>query len=513
VRSILLDEDTNSVLSTGQKNTTYFDEALALALHTATQAEAAAFQFALKELSVLPEVSACLRTILLEPNPIIRSKLIGEFEIELLRPQYDTPNWDEIRGKVQSVLALENQIGPRLRALTDHIIFMRAEGPALLAKIDPQLHQAVQESPLIALVARDFNAMFTYLKSSLSDSKLKSSPSVAELEARLLGEIRRRQEDPNILRPKSYSDKKWAKEGVQRQQRYMEVQELAQWLQVVRPDIQSESSSLNVAIRAARQRVAGGITLEASLLEPTISGPFAERKPLSVSDEILPGALIDHPQYGRATVMAVTDEGVVIRAFYSDRDFAEHIVRFDSDMIFPAKTADSGSDIKAPPIRNDAERTAMQDLIDAERMSQKLDPFDENNGETGTISVAKAANQTAIGTNSGMANKTMLLAPDERSIFINMMQDLGLDTKTATKDSQFLHHAELSSLFQLRAMLRESGQPMPAVVELFVDRKTCNSCLPNLAIVAAYLGIFELRIYVRNPNKHGNPRIIRAKGK
>jgi hypothetical protein len=151
----------------------------------------------------------------------------------------------------------------------------------------------------------------------------------------------------------------------------------------------------------------------------------------------------------------------------------------------------------------------MQSRIDDVRADAKVLPF-SNATEAGTISIARGAGVEAIGSNSTLAAWTVTLSHAERNAMAGLMAKMGIDAADTLHDPRFSHHAELASLFELRAELQKAGRPMPEVVELFVDRATCDSCRENLDLVAAYLGIAELRIYTRR-NVGQRPTIIRAR--
>jgi hypothetical protein len=177
---------------------------------------------------------------------------------------------------------------------------------------------------------------------------------------------------------------------------------------------------------------------------------------------------------------------------------------------FPALNTSGEKVPEVVPLRNAVEQQAAQQDIDAYRKQESLLPYAEKS-EHGTVSIARAAGEEGVGTNSTMSARTVNLTHEERADLLAMFKQLGIDWQNTTRDPRFVHHAELASLIELRSDLRKNGKPMPEVVELFVDRDTCDSCCNNLSVIAAYLGIPELRIYTRNQPAGSPPLIIRAR--
>jgi hypothetical protein len=187
-----------------------------------------------------------------------------------------------------------------------------------------------------------------------------------------------------------------------------------------------------------------------------------------------------------------------------------HRIRLSDLDTFPAWNRTDASAVPVVPFRDADQQHAAQAQIDSIRTAERLPPYAEASS-AGTVSIARGAGAEAVGTNSTLAARTVTTTHAERGELVALMRKIGLDPFNTTRDPRFVHHAELASLLELRAELRRTGRPMPEVVELFVDRDTCHSCTQNLSLVAAYLGVAELRIYTRGQPAGSEPLIVRAR--
>ena len=97
----------------------------------------------------------------------------------------------------------------------------------------------------------------------------------------------------------------------------------------------------------------------------------------------------------------------------------------------------------------------------------------------------------------------------DRAAMLAILQHLGLASTSPADANKRQHftHAEFEALYLAH---RELGT-FPDVVELFVDRTTCESCKGNLDAVAAYFGIKELRVYHYEQERGWGPDIYRPR--
>jgi hypothetical protein len=348
--------------------------------------------------------------------------------------------------------------------------------------------RAIKESPALIALARRDPQLFLELETNYFKNKAGRSQAGSDVEDSFVRSL--------MGRARSKSAKN--------AQRAATAQEILKLLAPFLPEIADFRIGLSAAMRAER----GPADLATTRLANMPDFDFEGRVPLLAEDGLVPGMRVDHYAFGRGTVLRVEGDRVDISFSSLGHETVHQIQLSDRDTFRARNRADEA--VPVVPFRSADEQQASQKQINTIRASEHLPPYAENS-EAGTVSIARAGNIEGVGTNSTLAARTVHMTHDERAELMTLMRRIGLDPTNTTRDPRFVHHAELASLFDLRSELRRSGRPMPEVVELFVDRDTCNSCAQNLSLVASYLGVAELRIYTRGQAAGSPPLIIRAR--
>ena len=432
--------------------------------------------------------------MILEPDAKVRQKALFDLSAEQLGKQMESGDidWGFISGTVRNLIVIEGVIGPNLRYMADHLATVAGPNFVLPPGVPAKFAKAVKESPFLASIAKtnpeilqDFEATFFKrdknrvapardVQASLLASKGKLAKSSNDAKIKDAAQLVLDRGDKEIPKRLDYRD------------------------------------ALEQAILVARKEVVTGPTIVAEIPVSPLPKVFDNRTPLSAATDTEPGMIIDHPVHGRGTVTAVHADHVdVVFPGVGKLPQNEQLAYADGQ-IFPARNVGSDKDLEVVPILDSSARQKGQAEIDQVRKDEGFGPYLKK-AEAGTVCIARAGKHKSIGTNSTMSAKSATLHLDERAHLLKLMVAMGLDPHSTTKDPRFLHHAELASLINLRAQIKESGGVMPTVVEMHVDRVTCNSCLKNLSLVAAYLGIEELRVYTRGNMGNGPPLILRAR--
>nr|WP_294815337.1 hypothetical protein [uncultured Sphingomonas sp.] len=221
--------------------------------------------------------------------------------------------------------------------------------------------------------------------------------------------------------------------------------------------------------------------------------PFdPSRTPLKPGDALVPGMRVDHPINGRGTLIEVHGGIAVIR--YDGLPDARVLTPLEGGMVFPARHLMGGGDVPLVPLLSGGPLDTEMARITQFRDENDLPEYVRGD-KTGTVAVAHVGDDHFYGTNSGMPTERTTMTAADIQAMRAIMHALGFADPTASQNTQqHFTHAEFAALYA--ASLRRGT--MPEVVELFVDRDTCESCQNHLDRLAGYFGIKELRVYFFN---------------
>ncbi|WBY06441.1 hypothetical protein PIB19_12625 [Sphingomonas sp. 7/4-4] len=162
--------------------------------------------------------------------------------------------------------------------------------------------------------------------------------------------------------------------------------------------------------------------------------------------------------------------------------------------MFPARHLMGGGDVPLVPLLSGGPLDTEMARITQFRDENDLPEYVRGD-KTGTVAVAHVGDDHFYGTNSGMPTERTTMTAADIQAMRAIMHALGFADPTASQNTQqHFTHAEFAALYA--ASLRRGT--MPEVVELFVDRDTCESCQNHLDRLAGYFGIKELRVYFFN---------------
>ncbi|MFM2409981.1 MAG: hypothetical protein RL481_809, partial [Pseudomonadota bacterium] len=435
---------------------------------------------------------ARLINMLMEPDAQVRQRMLFDLSADQLDQQMQAGNvdWDHISGTVRNLIVIEGVIGPSIRSLAEHMA-MISDPNYVPPNAPAKFTKAIAESPFLHSLAISHPQILADFETRYFRNNANRSASGDEVETALINTARALANfstDANI-------------QALGRAILDLHDQRS--------PAVLSYRDALELAINVARAEIAGGPSIQRGLALPALPKDFTDRVPISNATS-KPGMIVDHPVHGRGTIVAVGSDHVDVIFPGLGKNPAPTRLNFAQGEVFPARNPGAATDLPVVPILNPTQRQQGQADIDHIRTQEGFGNY-ERKAEAGTVSIARAGNFEAVGTNSTMAAKSATLSHNERADLLRMMVAMGLDPHSTTNDPRFVHHAELASLVNLRAAIREAGGTMPTVVDLHVDRATCNSCLKNLSLVAAYLGIEELRVYTRGNMGDGAPLIVRGR--
>jgi hypothetical protein len=228
----------------------------------------------------------------------------------------------------------------------------------------------------------------------------------------------------------------------------------------------------------------------ASAIGPPITDPAAVR----------PGLRVDHANGNRGTVVEVVG-GVAHVHFDGEPDTTVHQVPIAGGEL--NRSLEPNALFGDPPeIRDPIFAKARLDEVRDHRVAAGLPPYGKTSG--GTAAMVQINGKSFHGTNSRLDPGNYSLPKEaRRRLFDHLKDKFGLKA-AHLGDAQFISHAEGEAL--LRAFL-EFGS-LPEVVEIYVDRETCDFCEKDLSRIARMLGVKELRIYQLDTTKP-NPLIMR----
>jgi hypothetical protein len=461
----------------------HYDRALGLALEHAPTDVAAQLREAIPRLAEVG--SDTVARYVLEPTMEGRVTMRDAIAVRLVAEGVPPAR---VRGILRELVAFEAQAGARTRTIASHLESTSASQAALPA-VSARMARAVQESPILAALAARNPQLFQELEAKYFHRKPTRSQAGRDVELSFMKSLEGT--------ARSTSPKTAARAAAARA--------ILDELQPLR----SRIGDFRVGLEAALISERGAGELAPSRFANMPDADFEGRVPIIKGDPLEPGTRVDHYHYGRGTVVRVDGDHVDI-SFSSFGQDQTHRIRLSDLDTFPAWNRTDASAVPVVPFRDADQQHAAQAQIDSIRTAERLPPYAEASS-AGTVSIARGAGAEAVGTNSTLAARTVTTTHAERGELVALMRKIGLDPFNTTRDPRFVHHAELASLLELRAELRRTGRPMPEVVELFVDRDTCHSCTQNLSLVAAYLGVAELRIYTRGQPAGSEPLIVRAR--
>lgn len=189
-------------------------------------------------------------------------------------------------------------------------------------------------------------------------------------------------------------------------------------------------------------------------------------------------------------------------------------IHFDGDpddLLHPILIADGGLNqshepnpqFGDPPEVRDAQyaKDRFDELAD-HRTTAGYPVYREN--APGTVAMVQLNGKTFHGISSGLDPANYSLPVEARRRLVERLRDkFGLTAKHLG-EAEFVSHAEAEAL--LRAF--DHFGALPEVVEIYVDRETCDPCEADLKRIARMLGVKELRIYQFDTHK-ANPLIMR----
>ncbi len=433
----------------------------------------------------LPEIApSVVASYILESNvdarTVARQAIADKLEAQGLPKK-------RIQGILRELGALEKRIGGPTRAIADLLHAGELADPTAAA-VPANMQRAVAHSPALAVLAARDPQLFAAIAAKYF-KKFNVAEAGADAETFFFQKLKDQSE---LKSPKNAG----------------RAANAASLLAAMEPMRGLEIGDFRSGLTAAVAHLRGPQDVTGSPFDNRVDTDFESRKPLGKDDAIVPGMRVDNSVSGRGTVMKV--DGDVIRILLDAPGAGEVEVSLSALNTFAARNLSGERDPQVVPLRDKDHQDSAQKDIDRYRREESLPAYVEAT-EAGTVSIARAAGAEGVGTNSTLAARTVNLTHQERTDLLGLLKALGLDPNATTNDPRFVHHAEIASLIELRGELRKAGKPMPEVVELFVDRATCESCGPNLSLVAAYLGIPELRIYTRGQAAGSPPLIIRAR--
>ena len=151
-------------------------------------------------------------------------------------------------------------------------------------------------------------------------------------------------------------------------------------------------------------------------------------------------------------------------------------------------------------------------IVASHRVSEGLPEYVQQDGKTGTVAHTKVNEKIHYGYNSKIdenhprldGTKRYSLSLEERREWFVRMKEKGLLPQLRSlADAQFLSHAEAETLIKAS----KEGK-LPKVIEMYVDRVTCNNCRLYLPALAKELGVEKLNIYYHLKDNPGFKQVV-----
>ncbi len=228
--------------------------------------------------------------------------------------------------------------------------------------------------------------------------------------------------------------------------------------------------------------------------------PEAIGPPITDPAQVRRGLRVDHSDGRRGTVMKI-ENGEAHIHFDGNPDKVLHVIPVAQGGL--NQSHEPNPQFGDPPeIRDPAYAAKRYDELAAQRKAAGYPPYRENG--PGTAAMVQLNGETFHGTNSKLDPGNYALPIEARRRLVDRLrEEFGLAAKHLG-EAEFVSHAEAEAL--LRAF--EHFGSLPEVVEIYVDRETCDSCQGDLNRIARMLGVKELRIYQLDTKKE-NPLIMR----
>ena len=358
--------------------------------------------------------------------------------------------------------------GQALRIEYEHAVRLAAIGNQL-DKLPPQVRTWAAESPVLLLFAmRDpvrLEQLFTRFVAKNSGASLTS----LEFERHVL--TKERKGDAAL-----YVD-----------------------LRTVKADRPGEDRARSLMV--TRQQTQGFTYRAPEAAEPLPPPGTQPHRPIETPDQLAKGLRVDHPQHGRGTVESVVN-GVAHIHFDSDPPGVQRQVAHADDKL--SRAADPDPRFGDPPPHRDNKH--IQDEIDEimDFRSSALLPEFSQDADTGTVARIVLGGEVFHGTSAGLDPPNYSLRNKRRQeIFDRLRTEFGLKVPDdLSQNAMFLGHAEAEAML----LAYDHFGRLPEVLEIYVDRSTCNDCRNNMVLLARMLGVKEVRVYYRNQT---NPPLVR----
>lgn len=457
------------------------------------------------------------RAIAMTPSPEVQEKLRGLFDamepqhgliVEYLSARTQAERQQilqrerralrEVRGGASQfenltrrLTFLSEFVGAPFRVTVEHLAELHQIGlptvPGLTPAAEARLQRFMLESPLILHLVRTESHLVGPLLANFRKT------SAVEFESHIEQQLRKKGLDPQA-RARLGETFPWLLGGVARSS--------------VRQDLTgvARGTTEMLGYEPGDRHASGDLPIgpHVDLLDP-------RHPPIQPTEQLELGTRVIHPDYGEGTVVAVTNGLAEVK--FTSSNPAKAIPTFvplEFGTLFRLRDPMTGGELPVIPIRVDGELQSEFQRLRDYRVEQGVGPYIGGKGDTGTVAVARVGDEHFAGTNSTMKLKdgpTMTSA--DRAAMLAILQHLGLASTSPADANKRQHftHAEFEALYLAH---RELGT-FPDVVELFVDRTTCESCKGNLDAVAAYFGIKELRVYHYEQERGWGPDIYRPR--
>ncbi len=263
-----------------------------------------------------------------------------------------------------------------------------------------------------------------------------------------------------------------------------------------RQTIADDTARLDLDVR---QFAAEGLAHERGVQRDRAYTLLESLTPTELRTLLTPGARVEHPSFGRGTLLIARSDRVEV----SFDEAGRRTIMLEPGRLSVARPV-TPTERSQPviPLRSPEQISTRLEDVASHRQQRQLPKYSQRNGETGTVAIAEVGGERFYGTNSTLDPEHYSLPIEERRLILEKLHQGGRIQELQTlQDAQFLSHAEAEALTRA---FKQLGQ-LPEVVELFVDRPTCQSCRNYLLQLAQDYGASEIRIYYRNQS---NPPLI-----
>ncbi len=454
----------------------HYQNALDLAIAHLKPADVAHVRGMLPHMVDIPD--ALIAQYVLAPSAPLRDHIAAVLLGQGLDPLLATHTLREL-------IAFEARVGPRTRLIAQHIA--DANDPATpLPAVSSRMARAVRESPAVAHLARTDPALFAQIETSYFRKDPARSQAGADVERSFMASLRQRGAEckghvdrPDRAAPRYYRARPGGGSGERA---------------IARPDSFGSDRSAS-----------------------TPNNHFDGCIPILGSDNPQPGARIDHEVLGRGTILSVNGDQAEI--LFDGRGGGNH--RWSSQNEAWETTHSSFTeriDLRKlgnlrRPQRPDRRARPRRPVPFAGRAADRTGPARPlpQRRTPARLRLRRADRHCLAGAggrhrgirhqlDAGRAHGDAL--GPERAELQALITRMGGDIK----DPQFVHHAELASLFQLRAELRRRGQHQcPKWSSCSSIGRPARAAATTFMLVAQYLGIPELRALHAHPERRFDP--------